>query len=54
MGYSLCMHDGRFSKCSHLSNIECFLKQFFAQHNSKSFEEWILTCFFFILIFDSK
>ena len=46
MGYSLCMHDGRFSKCSHFSNIERFLEQFLAQKNSKSFEEWILTCFF--------
>ena len=28
MGYSLCMHDGRFSKCSHFSNIWCFLERF--------------------------
>ena len=45
MGYSLCMHDGRFSKCSHFSLIWCFLERFFAQKNSKTFVEWILTCF---------
>ena len=39
------LHDGRFSKCSHFSNISCFFERFFAQHNSKWFVEWILTCF---------
>ena len=28
MNSSLCMHDGRFSKCSHFSNIWCFLSGF--------------------------
>ena len=45
MGFNLCMHDGRFSKYSYFSNIYCFLEQFFAQNDCKSFEEWILKFF---------
>ena len=39
------LHDGRFSKWSHFSNIWCFFGQFFAQNNWKWFVEWTLTCF---------
>ena len=28
------LHDGRFSKWSHFSNIWCFFEGFFAQNNS--------------------
>ena len=45
MCYRLCMHDGRFSKCSHFSNIYCFFERFFARSNCKWFEEWILAWF---------
>ena len=40
------LHDGRFSKSSHFSNIWCFLKRFFAQGNSNVIRES-----FFVLVF---
>ena len=43
-------HLCQFSKWSHFSNISCLLERFFAQNNSQWFVEWILTCFFLILI----
>ena len=39
------LHDGRFSKWSHFSNIWCFSRVVFAQNDSKCFVEWMLTCF---------
>ena len=39
------LHDGRFSKWSHFSNIWCFLERLLAQKNSKWFVKWIWTCF---------
>ena len=35
MGSSLCMHDGRFSKCSHFSNIWFFFERFFGNNSCK-------------------
>ena len=35
MGSSLYMHDGRFLKCSHFSNIWCLLEKFFGKNNCK-------------------
>ena len=39
------LHDGRFSKSSHFSNICCFLRRFFAQNNSNVIKESFLVCF---------
>ena len=46
------LHNGRFSKSSHFSNIRCFLTRFFAQNNSNVIKESFFACFFWILIFD--
>ena len=46
------MHDGRFSKSCHFSNIWGFFKPFFAQNNSNTIKERFFACFFLILIFD--
>ena len=55
MGYSLCMMaDFENALISYFSNIWCFLERFFAENNCKRFVEWILTCFFGILIFEPK
>ena len=44
------LHDGRFLKWSHFSNIQCFFfRAFFCKLKKldlKRFLEWILTCFF--------
>ena len=39
------LHDGRFSKSSHFSNIWCFLKRFFAENNSNVIKESFFACF---------
>ena len=39
------LHDGRFSKSSHSSNIWCFLKRYFAQNNSNVIKESFFACF---------
>ena len=53
IGYSLCMmadfQNGLISRI-----FRCFLERFFAQNNSKSFVEMILTWFLWILIFWPK
>ena len=52
MGYSLCMMTD-FQNCL-ISQIFGVFRAVFAESNSKLFVEWILTCFFVILIFDPK
>ena len=48
------LHDGRFSKCSHFSNIWYFFEEFFAQNSSKWIEKMVFDMFFGILIFEPK
>ena len=47
MGYSLCIEAifGHFLKCSHFSNINCFLEPFFPLKNFNVFVETIFACF---------
>ena len=53
MGYSLCMMaDFQNALISRIFGV--FWSGFFAQTHSKRFVEWILICFFGILIFQLK
>ena len=53
MGYSLCM-VGDFQNGCISQILGAFASGFFAQNNSTWFVEWVLTCFFGILLFDPK
>ena len=54
MGYNFCMHDGRFSKCSHFSNVYCFLERVFAQKQLQMTCRMDFDMFFGILTFEPK
>ena len=54
MGYSLCMHDGRFSKSSHFSNIWCFFGAAFCTEQLEMICRMDFDMFFGILIFEPK
>ena len=47
-------HDGRFSKCSHFSNIYCFFLAVFFTKQLEIICRMDFQLFFGILIFDSK
>ena len=53
MGYSLCMMAD-FQNALISRTFVFFLERFFALNNCKWFVEWMLTCFFGILIFEPK
>ena len=54
MGYSLFKDDGRFSKCSHFFNIECFSGAAFCTEQLKNTCRMDFDMFFGILIFEPK
>ena len=53
MGHSLCMMAD-FKNGLIFRIFGVYYERSFAKNNSKRFVEWILTCFFGILIFDPK
>ena len=53
MGYSLCMMAD-FQNALISRRFVFFLERFFSLNNCKWFVEWMLTCFFGILIFEPK